>query len=174
MMNESALSRIFLVGPMGSGKTSVGRHLAKLLEYEFFDSDAEVQARAGADITWIFDKEGEVGFRSREKTVIEDLAGRSQVVIATGGGSVVTETNCILMSQVGIVIFLKVSVDEQFQRTRLDRNRPLLERPDRYQVLSALMLEREPIYTELADFVVSSASGSALTIAREIRQLLEA
>ena len=172
MAEQTDLSRLFIIGPMGSGKSTVGRHLADLLGYVFVDSDAEIETRAGADIPWIFDVEGEEGFRRRETAVLEDLAQRSQAVIATGGGAILTPNNRELMARSGVVVFLNVSVAQQLKRTGSGEGRPLLQQGDREETLTNLMAEREPLYRELADVMISGAGGNARRVARQIQSQL--
>ncbi len=166
-MSETAGPRLFLVGPMGSGKSTVGKHLADLLECPFIDSDAEIEQRAGADIPWIFDVEGEAGFRRRETAVLQDLAERSGV-IATGGGAVVAEENRELMARTGAVVFLNISVAQQLKRTGSGEGRPLLQEGDREATLKKLMSEREPLYKALADVIISGGGANARKVARQI------
>ena len=128
-----------MVGPMGSGKSTVGRHLADLLGFTFIDSDNEIERRAGADIPWIFDVEGEAGFRRRESAVLEELAQRNETVIATGGGAILAGENRELMGHSGVVVFLNVSVAQQLKRTGSGEGRPLLQQGDREATLKKLM-----------------------------------
>lgn len=172
MSETSQDFRLFMIGPMGSGKSTVGKVLANLLGCSFVDSDAEIEARCGADIPWIFDVEGEAGFRRREAAVLSDLAERSQVVIATGGGAVVTAVNRQLMSESGVVIYLDVTLEQQLKRTGSGDGRPLLAGGDREATLQKLMAEREPLYRELADVIVSASSGNARRVARQIQEQL--
>jgi shikimate kinase len=164
--------RLFMIGPMGSGKSTVGRALANFLDCTFVDSDAEIEARCGADIPWIFDVEGEAGFRRREAAVLRDLAGRSRVVISTGGGAVVTAANRQLMSETGVVVYLNVSVEQQLKRTGSGEGRPLLAEGDREATLQKLMAEREPLYRALADLIISANNGNARRVARQIQEQL--
>ena len=174
MSKQAHLSRLFIIGPMGSGKSTVGRHLAQILGYVFIDADAEIETRAGADIPWIFDVEGEEGFRRRETAALEDLARRSQAVIATGGGAILAPANRDLMARSGVVVFLNVSVAQQLKRTGSGEGRPLLQQGDREETLTNLMAEREPLYRELADVMISGAEGNARLVARHIQsQLIE-
>ena len=172
MAEQADLSRLFLIGPMGSGKSTVGRHLADLLGFVFLDSDAEIETRAGADIPWIFDVESEEGFRRRETAVLKDFAQRSQAVIAAGGGAIMAPTNRDLMARSGVVVFLNVSVAQQLKRTGSGEGRPLLQEGDREETLKNLMAEREPLYRELADVIISGAGGSARRVARHIQSQL--
>ncbi|MDN3524012.1 shikimate kinase AroK [Halomonas sabkhae] len=150
----SALPNLILVGPMGAGKSTIGRLLAAELARDFVDSDHEIQSRCGADIPWIFDVEGEAGFRDREAQMIRELAGREEMVIATGGGAVLREENRRVLRDSGTVIYLYTTVSQQLRRTAKDRNRPLLQRDDRRQVLERMFGERDPLYRATSDIVV--------------------
>ena len=165
-------SRIFLVGPMGAGKSTIGRRLAALLDCEFIDSDEEIERRAGADIPWIFDVEGETGFREREVVVLSELALRENVVIATGGGAIMREENRRLMADTGTVVYLHASVNDQVRRTQRDSNRPLLQGRDSRAVLSELMAIREPLYRSCANLVVQSGGGVGRLADRIHQQLM--
>lgn len=147
---------IFLIGPMGAGKSTVGRALAERLGYEFVDSDHEIEARTGATIPMIFDIEGELGFRDREQSVIDDLTQRPQIVLATGGGVVEREENRKHLRTRGFVVYLKSPVESLIQRTKHDRNRPLLQQANPQKVLKDLMVKREPWYLEMADLVIET------------------
>jgi shikimate kinase len=164
---------IFLVGPMGAGKSTIGRQLAQALGYEFQDSDHEIQRRTGVDIATIFEYEGEHGFRSRERQIIEELAAQDNLVLATGGGAVLLPENRQQLAARGLVIYLHCSPEQQYARTARDRNRPLLETPDRQQTLRDLMAEREPIYRQIADLVVSTERRGTSSVVKEIRRRLE-
>ncbi|MES9870931.1 MAG: shikimate kinase AroK [Sedimenticola sp.] len=159
---------IFLVGPMGAGKTTIGRQLAEQLGLEFADSDKELQRRTGVDIPTIFDFEGEEGFRRREKAVIDELTQREGLVLATGGGAVLDHENRAWLSARGFVVYLFCSPEQQYERTLRDRNRPLLQTEDPLSRLRALMEQRDPIYRQLADLVVQSEKRSAVSVAKEI------
>ena len=161
-------NRVILVGPMGAGKSTVGRALAKLLGYAFVDSDEEIERRTGANIPWIFEIEGEQGFRDREQQVITELAERDQVVIATGGGAVLRDANRQTLKQRGLVIYLCASLREQVWRTSHDRKRPLLAGKNRRAVLSELMALRDPLYREVSDVVVSTDNRSAKKLAQHL------
>ena len=167
---------IFLVGPMGVGKTTIGRQLAKLLNYEFVDSDHEIEAKSGASIPWIFDVEGEQGFRQREQVMIDELSLRANIVLATGGGVVICEENRRVLQQRGIVVYLKAEVAELLRRTAHDKNRPLLQTDDPEATLTALIAEREPWYIEVADIVFDTQrknSGStANLLLKQINKLV--
>jgi shikimate kinase len=166
--------RVFLVGPMGAGKTTIGRQLAQLLHLEFLDSDQAIEARAGADIPWIFDVEGEAGFREREVRMIDELTQRDSIVLATGGGAILREENRTALSQRGSVVYLYASIRQQFERTSKDRNRPLLQVPDPEGRLRELMAERDPLYREIADHVVETDGLPARTVAQQLSRALKA
>ena len=157
---------------MGAGKTTVGRHLAELLNRDFLDSDHEIEARTGASIPWIFEKEGETGFRLREKTVISQLTETADIVLATGGGVVTQIENRVALNQSGIVIYLYTPVEIQLQRTYRDRNRPLLQVDDPEKKLRDLLQVRDPLYREVAHFVIETNQGSAKDLAQKILQLI--
>ncbi|CAM3539331.1 shikimate kinase [Parendozoicomonas haliclonae] len=161
---------IYLIGPMGAGKSTIGRMLSRELNLPFLDTDQEVEDRCGADIPWIFDREGEDGFRQRETFVLESLQGAPAQVVATGGGIVMREKNRRLMIASGFVVFLQASVATQMQRTAKDKRRPLLQRPDREQVLADLYELREPLYREAADLVVCTDRGSPRQVIKEITE----
>jgi shikimate kinase len=159
---------IFLIGPMGAGKSAVGRQLARMLHLSFMDSDEEVENRTGVDIAFIFEKEGEEGFRKREAKVVDDLSGIDGVVLATGGGAVLDAQSRSNLGARGYVVYLKTSVDQQLQRTSRGRERPLLETGDRRDALEGLMAEREPLYIEIADLTVDTDGRKVNAVATEI------
>ena len=161
-------NRIFLVGPMGAGKSTIGRLLARALKLEFIDADTEIEQRTGADIPWIFDVEGEPGFRDREQQVIDELTQRNRVVLATGGGVVLRAENRRALSSRGFVIYLKTSLDEQLRRTGGDRKRPLLNVDDPERVLRELTEQRHPLYAEIADLSIESDSSSPKVVAQRV------
>lgn len=163
---------IFLIGPMGSGKTAVGRHLARLFRFTFHDSDADIEAKTGVDIPFIFEKEGEAGFRLREKESIERLTRLDSIVLATGGGAVIEADNRRALADRGAVIYLETSIDQQLERTRHARHRPLLNDTDPEQKLNELMRRRAALYAEIADFTVSTDGRRVQLVAEEIYQEL--
>lgn len=163
-----ALPNLILIGPMGAGKSTIGRLLAAELSREFYDSDHEIQARCGADIPWIFDVEGESGFRDRETQMIRELARHEGVVIATGGGAVLREENRRLLRESGTVIYLLTTVEQQLRRTAKDRNRPLLQRGDREQLLRDMFSLRDPLYRATADVVVRTDRRGPRAVVNEI------
>jgi shikimate kinase len=168
----SSVRNIFLIGPMGSGKTAVGRHLARLFRFTFYDSDADIEARTGVDIAFIFEKEGEAGFRIREKESIERLTRLESIVLATGGGAVIDADNRRLLSERGVVVYLATSIDQQLERTRHGRHRPLLNDTDPEVKLKELMRGRAMLYAEIADVTVSTDGRRVQIVAEEIQQEL--
>ncbi|HHQ14508.1 MAG TPA: shikimate kinase AroK [Chromatiales bacterium] len=163
---------LFLVGPMGSGKSAIGRRLARKLGREFVDSDEVIEQRTGVDIAYIFEKEGEAGFRKRERAVIHEFVSRSGIVLATGGGTVLDAANRKALTSHGTVVYLHTSVTQQLRRTRGNK-RPLLNRGNRRQVLEELMQVREPLYREIADLVVETDGRTVASVVREIRDWLQ-
>ncbi len=161
---------IFLIGPMGSGKTAVGKQLARMLDAPFYDSDAEIEKRTGVDIPYIFEKEGEAGFRQREHETIEVLTRLEPVVLATGGGAVLLPENRRCLAERGCVVYLETSVEHQAQRVRHGRGRPLLTNADPAVKLAQLMEERAPLYLEIADLTVATDGRKVQTVAEEIIQ----
>lgn len=152
---------LIFIGMMGSGKTTMGRSLARHLGKTFVDSDEEIQKRTGVTIPHIFDIEGEAGFRQRETAVIRDLVERDNIVLATGGGAVLSEQNRALLQQNGLVIYLKAGVHDLWLRTRHDHNRPLLQAGDLRARLTELIHQRDPLYQQVADIVIQSGKQSA-------------
>lgn len=165
------LPSIFLVGPMGAGKTTIGKLLAKHLRRPFLDADWYISEKAGADIPWIFEKEGEAGFRERESRAMDELTVMTNIVMATGGGAVEREFNRECLKR-GLVIFLDASVDTQLQRTKKDRNRPLLQNDNPKAVLEMLYQRRAPLYREVADIVVPTGRAYPKQMMSEILDVL--
>jgi shikimate kinase len=163
---------IFLIGPMGSGKTAVGRHLARLFRYTFHDSDADIEAKTGVDIPFIFEKEGEAGFRIREKESIDRLTRLESIVLATGGGAVIESDNRRALAERGVVVYLATSVDQQIERTRHGRHRPLLNDTNPELRIKELMLRRAILYAEIADLTVSTDGRRVQLVAEEIHNEL--
>jgi shikimate kinase len=159
---------IFLIGPMGSGKSAVGRHLARLFRLSFHDSDADIEAKTGVDIAFIFEKEGEAGFRLRERESIDRLTRLEGVVIATGGGAVIHPDNRRALAERGAVVYLETSVDQQLERTRHGRHRPLLNDTDPKLKLGELMRQRAELYREIADLTVATDGRRVQLVAEEI------
>jgi shikimate kinase len=156
---------IFLIGPMGSGKTAVGRSVARLLDYPFYDSDHEIERRCGADIPLIFEREGETGFRRREHDAILELTRQPRIVLATGGGAVVNDDNRRALASRGWVVYLEASVAQQAERAGRTRHRPMLHGADPTVRLEELMRVREPLYLEIADLRVATDGQRVHTVA---------
>lgn len=148
------LPSIFIVGPMGAGKTTIGRLLARALDREFVDSDWYVEDQTGADIPWIFAKEGEAGFRDRETRAIDELTQQPHIVLATGGGAVMRSDNRDYLHDRGIVVYLNAPVDVQMARTAKDKSRPLLQQPNPRQILQDLYRIRDPLYRQVAHIIL--------------------
>ena len=165
---------IFLIGPMGSGKTAVGRQLARLLKLPFLDSDHEIEVRTGADIPLIFEREGEAGFRKREREAIAGLSAQTGIVLATGGGAVLDPENRRLLAERGWVVYLEATVAQQAERAGRTRHRPLLNGGDPRRRLEELMLIREPLYREVADFTANTTRKRVGQVAERIVQAYRA
>ena len=166
-------SRLFLIGPMGAGKTAIGKELARQLHLDFLDADQEIERRTGVDIPLIFEKEGEAGFRRREREVIAELTQQDALVLATGGGAVLDPANREALKSRGRVIYLQASLDAQAARTAQNRNRPLLHTEDREAKLKQLFELRRPLYESLADLTVDTDSGQVRQITQRIIKELE-
>ncbi len=167
------IAKVFLVGPMGAGKTTIGKQLASVLELPFVDTDHVIEDRCGADIPWIFDVEGEEGFRNRESKVLEEVCQQGPAVIATGGGIVMRPENRELIKNSGFVVYLYASVEQQLERTSKDKGRPLLNTDDPEKVISELMTVRDAFYREIASFVRVSDNKSSKAAAVEIAKELQ-
>lgn len=165
---------IYLVGMMGAGKTTIGRHLARRLHKRFVDADQEIEARTGASVTLIFELEGEQGFRRREAEVIKHLSGEHGLVLATGGGAVLNPENRRCLARSGIVVYLSVTPELLWERTRHDRNRPLLQVADPRARIQELYAQRDPLYREIADIVVVGGRQAPSTLARQLEQEITA
>ena len=163
---------IILVGPMGSGKTAVGRSVARHLGRPFYDSDTEIVRRTGVDIPYIFEKEGEAGFREREREAIEALVALRGIVLATGGGAVLLPANRLLLAQRGYVVYLETSVEQQAERVKHGRNRPLLSNVDPATRLEELMAVRDPLYREIADICVATDGRRVKAVADDIVRMI--
>ena len=159
---------------MGAGKTTIGKHLAQHLKLQFADTDTEIERRTGADIPWIFDVEGEEGFRDREQQVVAEMTLWDDVVLATGGGVVLRPENRTALAGRGFVIYLYASVEEQVRRTRRDRRRPLLQKGEPREILEELMAQRDPLYREIADHIIETDNCSPRNVAQRLEQELSA
>ena len=159
---------IYLVGPMGTGKTAVGKQLARLLGEPFIDSDAEIEQHAGVDIPYIFEREGEAGFRQREREVLAELCQRQGIVLATGGGAVLAPENRRVLHDTGVVVYLETSLAQQLQRVGKGRGRPMLKGGDLPRRLAQLREQREPLYREIADVTLSTDNRRVSRVAEMI------
>lgn len=165
-------TNIFLVGMMGAGKTTIGKLLAKQLGLTFHDSDHEIEKRSGATVAWIFDLEGEAGFRQREAKMIEELSQLAGIVLATGGGVILNPHNRKILSEHGIVVYLRADMDELFRRTSQNQNRPLLAHKNPRQILENLFEQRDPLYQEIADLICETDAFSVSDIVASIKREL--
>jgi shikimate kinase len=163
---------VFLVGPMGAGKSTIGRSLAKALQRSFYDTDQFIEDRSGVTIAWIYDIEGDDGLYRREEDAVDELTQMSGIVLATGAGVVSNPKNCSMLAARGVVIYLKVSIGDQLERMRLDSKRHLLQTSDRENVLRQLQLEREHVYQEIADYTFDTTCYNINSLTREIVCLL--
>ena len=166
-------TNLVLVGPMGAGKTTLGRRLARYFGLDFLDLDEEIERRTGAPVTLIFDLEGEAGFRARESALLADVLRADRQIVATGGGSVLAEENRAQMRARGFVVYLPASVNQQLERLRRDRKRPLLAAPDRHAKLIELATTRDPLYREVADLVLPAEGASVDRAARRAAEAIE-
>ena len=169
---DDMTGNVFLVGMMGAGKTTIGKFLANFLNKTFFDSDREIQKRTGVTIPLIFEIEGEPGFRKRETEMLLELVKTKNIVLATGGGAVLSAENREILMRNGTVIYLRATVDDLWRRTRQDKNRPLLQTPDPRRKLTELYAQRDPLYKETAHIVVESGRRSARHLAQLLAQQL--
>lgn len=167
-MGQAKHKNIFLIGPMGAGKSSVGKHLAHQLNMDFYDTDEEIENRTGVEIGWIFDIEGEAGFRKRETSVIKELIKLPNIVLATGGGSILEPENREILASNGTIIYLEVSLDYQQHRTINESRRPLLRVKNRQEILEKLYHERSPLYESIADYKVHTDNRSIREVSDEI------
>lgn len=164
---------IFIVGPMGSGKSTVGKIISGALFLTFFDTDGEIESRTGASIDWIFDLEGEEGFRKRESNVLEEMVQKNSIVLSTGGGIILSEANREMLSSRGSVFYLATPIATQLERTSKDKDRPLLKNGDPGEILKKLHETRESLYEEVADYVVNTEGKSSQGVAAEIVKLVK-
>ncbi len=160
---------IFLIGLMGTGKTTVGRQLARKLKMEFYDSDRVIEERTGADIPLIFEKEGEIGFRKRESAIIDELTQKKNIILATGGGAVLNVESRNHLINRGTVFYLKSNLKTLIERTRKDKNRPLLHADEPAEtILQRLLDQRGPLYEETADYIIQTANNSIQSVIQAI------
>jgi|TARA_B110000003_G_scaffold45372_1_gene43169 shikimate kinase len=164
---------IFIVGPMGSGKSTVGKIISSELFLTFYDTDEEIETRTGASIDWIFDLEGEEGFRKRESKILEDMVYKNSIVLSTGGGIILSESNREMLSSRGTVFYLATPIAVQLERTSKDKDRPLLKNGDPGEILKNLHLARESLYKEVADYSVNTEGKSSQEVSSEIIKLVK-
>ena len=164
---------IFIVGPMGSGKSTVGKIISSELFLNFFDTDEEIETRTGASIDWIFDLEGEEGFRKRESNILEEMVQQNSIVLSTGGGIILSESNRELLSSRGTVFYLATPIEGQLERTSKDKDRPLLKNGDPGKILEELHVARESLYEEVADYIVNTEGKSSQEVSSEIIKLVK-
>lgn len=172
-MNSSSIHsdiQIALVGPMGSGKTTIGRQLASSLGIAFLDCDHALEERLGVRVSLVFDIEGEQGFRQREHDMLSDLCQEKNIVLATGGGSILMPENRELLRRFGTVIYLRTNVEQQLRRLKRDKSRPLLQRPDRREHLHKLAEQRNALYEEVADLIIESEDQTVAVMAKRVLQ----
>ena len=162
---------IFIVGPMGSGKSTVGKIISDELFLDFFDTDDEIEMRTGASIDWIFDLEGESGFRKRESEILTEMVKKNSIVLSTGGGIILDSSNRELLSSRGTVFYLSTPIPVQVERTAKDKDRPLLKNGDPAKILSKLHNEREELYKSVSDHIIETESKSSQEVASEIIKL---
>jgi len=166
-MNQKQTS-IYLIGMMGSGKSTIGKVLARVLHMPFVDLDQQIEAKCGVKIPVIFEIEGEEGFRKREAQVLEEVSLQPGIVLATGGGAILSKENRRLLKERGIVVYLKASVDELYRRTSRDKNRPLLATSDPKGRIRDLLAFREPLYDEIADIVIETSGSSVSAVSAQL------
>jgi shikimate kinase len=164
---------IFIVGPMGSGKSTVGKIISSELFLNFFDTDEEIETRTGASIDWIFDLEGEEGFRKRESQILEEMVQQNSIVLSTGGGIILTESNRELLSSRGTVFYLATPIKVQLERTSKDKDRPLLKNGDPGKILEELHNARESLYEGVSDYIVNTEGKSSQEVSAEIIKLVK-
>ncbi len=164
---------IFIVGPMGSGKSTVGKIISDELFLNFFDTDDEIESRTGASIDWIFDLEGEEGFRKRESSILEEMVKQNSIVLSTGGGIIVSDSNREMLSSRGTVFYLSTPISVQLERTSKDKDRPLLKNGDPEEILTRLQKERKDLYESVSDHVIETENKSSQEVASEIINLVK-
>ena len=164
---------IFIVGPMGSGKSTVGKIISDELFLNFFDTDDEIESRTGASIDWIFDLEGEEGFRKRESSILEEIVKKNSIVLSTGGGIILSDSNREMLSSRGTVFYLSTPISVQLERTSKDKDRPLLKNGDPEEILTRLQKERKDLYESVSDHIIDTENKSSQEVATEIINLVK-
>lgn len=170
---QNLIQNIFLIGGMGAGKTTIGRKLAETLQYDFYDIDKEIEQITGVDIPWIFELEGESGFRQREHLMLKQLATKQHIILATGGGSILDPRNRELLMSRGLVIYLKTTVEHQINRLTHDKRRPLLQVKNRHEVLTDIMTQREQLYRSTADHIIETGAKPITKVISDILELIQ-
>ena len=173
LSQDKSYMNIFIVGPMGSGKSTVGKIISSELFLNFFDTDEEIETRTGASIDWIFDLEGEEGFRKRESQILEEMVQQNSLVLSTGGGIILTESNRELLSSRGTVFYLATPIKVQLERTSKDKDRPLLKNGDPGKILEELHNARESLYEGVSDYIVNTEGKSSQEVSAEIIKLVK-
>jgi shikimate kinase len=172
-MSEICKKNIYLVGPMGAGKTSIGKQLARRLQLTFYDSDQVIEERTGADIPWIYELEGEAGFHQREIKVVAELVQLKNILLATGGSTVIVPENRVALATTGIVIYLKTSLDDQMERIKRSKKRPLVEHgEERRKLLRTIRATREPFYEELAQITYNTDNRQPRSVVADLLRIL--
>lgn len=164
---------LILVGPMGAGKTTIGRQLAQQLGREFYDSDREIEEHTGADIPLIFELEGEAGFRKREKSMLKELTKKEGIILATGGGAILDPENREQMSKHGFVVYLNAPLSQLINRTSKDKNRPLLQTENPHKKLEEILAIRDPLYREVADAIVETDGSPIRNVVKKLMTLVK-
>ena len=172
-MGYNIINNIILIGPMGAGKTTIGRQVARIFGFEFFDSDREIEERTGASIPLIFELEGEEGFRRREQDMIAELCKKKRIVLATGGGAILKKENQQVLKTSGTIVYLCAGIDDLLERTSKDKNRPLLQTDDPRAKLQTILNERDPIYRELADIILKTNKMTVYAAVKELESRLK-
>lgn len=167
------MNNIILIGSMGAGKTTIGRQIAKVFCYDFYDSDREIEERTGASIPLIFELEGEEGFRKREQNIIAELCNKKHIVLATGGGAILKKENQNSLKRSGTIIYLSADIDDLLERTSKDKNRPLLQNDNPRAILKKILIERDPIYRGLADIILTTNRMTVHTTVKELENKLK-
>ncbi|VFP88762.1 Shikimate kinase 1 [Buchnera aphidicola (Cinara piceae)] len=169
-MLKDKKKNIFLVGPMGAGKSTIGRFLSKSLNMQFYDSDIEIEKRTGADIDWVFEVEGESEFRAREEKIINELTNKKGIILATGGGSILSFKSRDLLNSRGIVVYLRATINEQLIRTKIDKKRPLLSHDNNKnkKILYNLFQVRDPLYKNVSHFIIDTYNKGIKLIVSDI------
>jgi shikimate kinase len=172
-MSYSTINNIILIGPMGAGKTTIGCQIAKVFDFEFYDSDREIEDRLGASVPMIFELQGEACFRKHEKNIIAELCMKTHIVLATGGGAILKKENQETLRRSGTIVYLSADIDHLLERTAKDTNRPLLQNDNPKEILIKQLIEREPIYQELSDIILTTNQMTVHSAVKELESRLK-